>query len=117
MRWVIVDTSSQPKILQTWRAMAVCFVRLVTWRERDGDSKWDNRIRALVRGLDKIAVHKKDYAYYPDGGYGEAFTYPKSGWRSTREPMDEHEGGEGSATAYQGHQSTGFGPLVRDERR
>ncbi len=92
---------------------------MVTWRERDGDSKWDNRIRELVRGLDKIAVHKKDYAYYPDGGYGEAFTYPKSGWRSTREPMDEHEGGEGSATAYQGHQVQGLArwyAMSRDER-
>ena len=41
---------------------------MVTWRERDGDPAWDERIRALVRGLDKIAIHKDDYAYYPDGG-------------------------------------------------
>ena len=81
---------------------------MVTWRERDGDPAWDDRIRALVRGLDKIAIHKDDYAYYPDGGAGEAFNYPKSGWRDTREPLDEHEGGEGAVTTYQGHQTQGL---------
>ena len=81
---------------------------MVTWRERGGDSAWDDRIRALVGGLDQIAIHKDDYAYYPDGGYGEAFNYPKSGWRHTDEPLDEHEGGEGAVTAYHGHQVQGL---------
>ena len=81
---------------------------LVTWRERDGDSRWDDRTRALVRGLDRIAIHKDDYAYYPDGGFGEAFSYPRSGWRSTVEPVHEWEGGEATVVGYHGHEIQGL---------
>ena len=38
---------------------------MVTWRERDRDPNWDDRIRALVRGLDKIAVHKDGLCLLP----------------------------------------------------
>ena len=88
---------------------------MVTWHERSGDEAWAERIRALVGGLDRIAIHvpgahspSDDYAYYPDGGAGEAFNYPKSGWKDTTEPVGEHEGGEGAVTAYQGHQVQGL---------
>ena len=81
---------------------------MVTWRELYGDSRWDSLCAGLVRGLDKIAIHGDDYAYFPDGGFGEAFSYPRSGWRRTDEPDKDDEGGEGSATAYQGHQIQGL---------
>ena len=81
---------------------------MLVWYERDGDVEWEDRIRAMVRGLDRIAVHRDDYAYYPDGGFASAFSYPRSGWRHTKEPMDEHEGGEGSVVAYHGHQILGL---------
>ena len=81
---------------------------MTNWYERSGDSGWEERIRSLVKGLDRIAVRHDDYAYYPDGGFGEAFAYPRSGWRSTREPQDEHESGEATVVAYQGHQIQGL---------
>ena len=81
---------------------------MIVWRERDGDPAWDDRIRALSRGLEAIAVHRDDYAYFPDGGIAEAFTYPRSGWRHTKEPVSETEGGEGSVVAYQGHPLLGL---------
>ena len=81
---------------------------LVTWREVTGDRSWDKVIRELVGGLSRIAVRRGDYAYYPDGGFGEPFNYPRSGWVRTDEPKTETEGGEGSTTAYQAHQIQGL---------
>ena len=81
---------------------------MIAWWERSGDSAWEQRIRGLARGLNTIAIHRDNYAYYPDGGFGEAFSYPRSGWRSTEEPLDEHGGGEGAVTCYQGHQIQGL---------
>ncbi len=49
---------------------------------------------ALVEAI--IAVHRGDYCYYPDGGFGEPFNYPRSGWIRTDEPKSEIEGGEGA---------------------
>ena len=56
------------------------------------------------RGCGRIAVNRGDYSYYPDGGFGEPFNYPRSGWQKTDEPTSETEGGEGSVVAYHGHQ-------------
>ncbi|MCE5257489.1 MAG: hypothetical protein LLG44_00335, partial [Chloroflexi bacterium] len=77
---------------------------LVTLREYTSDSAWDKPIRALVGGMRRIALYRDDYAYYPDGGYGEPFNYPRSGWLRTDEPASETEGGEGSVVTYQSHQ-------------
>ncbi|MHB9033539.1 MAG: hypothetical protein ACYC6L_10870, partial [Anaerolineae bacterium] len=77
---------------------------LVTLREYTGDPAWDAPIRALVSGMRRIAIYQDDYAYYPDGGYGEPFNYPRSGWLHTDEPRSEGEGGEGSVVTYQAHQ-------------
>lgn len=77
---------------------------LLTCREVDGDPIWDKYIRELVSGMKKIAVYKNDYSYYPDGGFGEPFSYPRSGWLRTDEAKSETEGGEGSVVCGQGHQ-------------
>lgn len=77
---------------------------LLIWREFDNNQKRDKLIRELVQGLDRIAIKRDEYAYYPDGGFGEPFNYPESGWVKTDEPMSETEGGEGSILAYHGHQ-------------
>ena len=77
---------------------------LLAWREVSGDPAWDEKIRQLVQGLRRIAIHRNDYSYYPDGGFGEPFNYPSSGWQKTDEPTTETEGGEGSVVAYHGHQ-------------
>lgn len=81
---------------------------LLCYREIQNTTRWDEHIKALARGMEKVAIHHEDYAYYPDGGFGEAFSYPKSGWLKTDEPADEHEGGEGSVTAYHGYQIRGL---------
>jgi hypothetical protein len=81
---------------------------LVTWREVTGSDRWDGAIRELCQGLGEIAVRHGDYSYYPDGGFGEPFNYPRSGWVRTDEPTGETEGGEGSVVCYQGHQINGL---------
>jgi hypothetical protein len=86
---------------------------LVTCHELDPQPHWEARIRELVGGLRRIAIRRDDYSYYPDGGFGEPFNYPRSGWVRTDEPKSEIEGGEGAVTAYQGHQIQG---LVRWHR-
>ncbi|MBI2841770.1 MAG: hypothetical protein HYX78_00050 [Armatimonadetes bacterium] len=56
----------------------------------DGDPAWVERMKKLVGTLKKIAIRKTDaetgqvYAYYPTTpGYGDIFSYPKSGWKTT----------------------------------
>jgi len=64
-------------------------VMLVTMVLRNdlGLTPCEDQIRALVRGLDKIAIKKDDYAYYPAGGPGVyPFSRPRSGWKDTTEP-------------------------------
>lgn len=81
---------------------------LVTWYELDRQPAWEHSIRDMVRGLDRIAIQRDDYAYYPDGGFGEPFNYPRSGWLRTDEPASETEGGEGSVVGYHGHPIQGL---------
>ena len=91
---------------------------LVTCCELDPRPEWEAAIRDLVSGLNRIALHRPDYSYYPDGGFGEPFNYPRSRWVRTEEPKSEIEGGEGAVTAYQAHQIQGLARwyrLSRDE--
>ena len=61
----------------------------------------------MVSGLDRIAVHKEDYAYFPTHGfYGEEYLrscYTQRGWKDTTEPQNEKGGEEGSLFNHQGH--------------
>ena len=68
-----------------------------TWQQIDHDPVWDRYAEEIMDGFLRIALAKDDYLYLPpDGGYGHPFTYPASGWLSTREPESETEGSEGS---------------------
>ena len=50
----------------------------------DDDPIWAERMEKIVKTLIKIAVYKEDYAYYPTTpGYGDVFSYPRSGWKTT----------------------------------
>ena len=73
-------------------------------RQQMGDPALEPLLKAMARGLESIAIDRGDYAYYPDGGFGQAFVYPRSGWMRTDEPGGEHEGGEGSVLMYHGYQ-------------
>jgi hypothetical protein len=78
-------------------------------RNELGMTPCEDQMRSLARGLEKIAVKKDDYAYYPEGGStGHPFTCTRSGWKSTKEPTREREGGEGSILGYQGYQLRGL---------
>ena len=75
---------------------------MMAWHERDGDAVWLDRTAKLIGTLTDIAVDRGDYAYYPDPGIGEAFSYPASGWPHTEEPQVEQMGAEGSMFACHG---------------
>jgi hypothetical protein len=78
-------------------------------RNELGLTPCEDQMRALARGLERLGVKKDDYAYYPEGGaVGHPFTCTRSGWKDTREPAGEHEGGEGSVVAYYGYPIRGL---------
>ncbi len=69
----------------------------------------EDQIKALVSGMEKAVITKDDYAYFPEGGGGHPFAFPRStGWGSTVEAESEHEGGEESVVFYQGYQMRGL---------
>ena len=94
----------EPEDVGTIVGSATLMLALLTRRALERTDRWDATLNALARGIERIAIEKDDYAYYPDGGFGSAFSYPRTGWRKTDEPGDEHEGGEGSVVAYHGGQ-------------
>ncbi len=94
----------EPEDVGTIVGSATLILALLTRRALECTDRWDATLSALARGIERIAIEKDDYAYYPDGGFGSAFSYPRTGWRKTDEPGDEHEGGEGSVVAYHGGQ-------------
>ena len=83
---------------------------MMAWYQRDRNPAWLTRIENMARGLAKIAAYKDDYAYFPDSGIGEAFSYPRSGWRSTEEPATERMGAEGSTLMYHGGKIRALSP-------
>ena len=75
---------------------------LLTWRELDGDDRWDGRIRQMIDGLERIAIHKSGYAYFPQSSLAGTWSYFRNGWpESAHEPMGPHEGGEGDVVSAQ----------------
>jgi hypothetical protein len=63
---------------------------MLAWYQRDGDPAWPPRMKALVDGLNRIAVRKDDYAFFPLSGVGEDFSYPRSGWPHSNQPSYAH---------------------------
>jgi hypothetical protein len=72
----------------------------MAWMQYEPKGNWEEKAAGVARALSRIAIRKDDYAYYPDNRVGEAFSYPKSGWRNTDEPALEHTGAEGSLFMY-----------------
>ncbi|RKZ71144.1 MAG: hypothetical protein DRQ57_19050, partial [Gammaproteobacteria bacterium] len=78
---------------------------VLAWQNVCNDSSLDEVAGGLVRGMRRIAIDRDDYSYYPEkGGWGDATSYPRSGWRNTDEAESEVEGPEGSMTGYHAHQ-------------
>jgi len=68
-----------------------------TWQQIDRSPVWDRYAEEIMDGFLRIALTKDDYIYLPpDGGYGHPFSYPASGWISTREPLNVNESSEGN---------------------
>ena len=66
-----------------------------------GDESWKKYARRLAERMLELAVVKGDYAYYPNPGIGNDFSYPASGWPHTNEPQSAKEGVEESTIFYQ----------------
>jgi hypothetical protein len=71
------------------------------YHQLTGDPVWLKAMeRACVR-IAELAVHKDNFAYYPNVGCGNDFSWPRtSGWVHTDEPQGPQEGGEGVSAFY-----------------
>jgi hypothetical protein len=112
LQWVTADVTKKP-----WMKINEPFVMvhgqgrmmraMIAWYQYTGDPVWKKRIDRMVEGLEKIVIHKDDYAYIPVYGfYSEEYLrscYTKKGWRDTVEPTNEKFGEEGSLFNHQGH--------------
>ena len=66
-----------------------------------GDEEWKRRMKRSSERMLELTIARDDYAYYPNVGCGNDFSYPRvSGWVHTHEPQGPQEGGEGSTTFY-----------------
>ena len=102
--WDREDTNPKDEDLASPVGNARMMRTLITWREIESDPGYDELIEAMVAGQARMLVEKEDYAYFPDAGYGEAYSYPRNtGWYHQREARDELEGMEGSVNCYHGH--------------
>jgi len=85
-----------------------------------GDESWKKLAQRTAERMRELAIVKGDYAYYPNVGLGNDFSYPrKSGWVHQNEPSSEKEGAEGAFLFYQLQPVRGFArwyALTGDER-
>lgn len=66
-----------------------------------GDEFWKRQMQRTAERMLELAVTKADYAFYPNVGCGNDFSYPRrSGWVHRNEPEGPQEGGEGATTFY-----------------
>jgi len=66
-----------------------------------GDEIWKKSMRRLAEKLHEIIIQKGDYAYIPNPGCGNEFSWVKGGWPNTDEPGGPNEGVEGATVFYQ----------------
>ena len=74
---------------------------LLHYYRTTGDEVWKRRARRTAERMLELAVVKGDYAYYPNVGCGNDYSYPReSGWVHTNEPQGGQEGAEGAMLFY-----------------
>lgn len=74
---------------------------LLYYHQATGDDAWKEQARRTAERMLELAIVKDDYAYYPNVGLGNDFSYPRvSGWTHTDEPDKEFEGSEGMTKFY-----------------
>jgi hypothetical protein len=82
--------------------------------DADGNPEWLARARKMGAKLAEIGIYKDDYVYYPDTpGYGDMFSYPKSGWKVTELRRGGPEFSHGSAFGIPMYMGGTILPLVR----
>jgi hypothetical protein len=85
-----------------------------------GDESWRKLAQRTAQRMRELAIVKGDYAYYPNVGLGNDFSYPrKSGWVHQNEPQSEKEGSEHALLFYELQPVRGFArwyALSGDER-
>jgi hypothetical protein len=60
---------------------------LIAEYDHDGNLEWLARARKMANRLAEIGIYNEDYVYFPTTpGYGDMFSYPKSGWKVTARP-------------------------------
>ena len=71
---------------------------MIIWYQFTGNPVWKELVDRMVDGLDRIAVHKQDYAYFPVHGWIDVeyfrSSYTRQGWKDTIEPTHEKFGEE-----------------------
>ena len=66
-----------------------------------GDDLFPRQMKRTAERMLELAVTRGDFAYYPNVGCGNDFSYPRhSGWTHTDEPASAQEGSEGATTFY-----------------
>ena len=74
-----------------------------------GDPLWERQIKRTAERMLQLAITKGEYAYYPNVGCGNDFSYPRqSGWTHTNEPASAQEGAEGTTIFYLGNPIRGL---------
>ena len=71
------------------------------YHQLTGDDIWKTAMRRAAEKINAIAVRKNDYAYFPDSKCGNDFSWVKTGWPHTNEPLGPQEGNEGTTVFYQ----------------
>lgn len=87
---------------------------LLAQHDVDSNPEWLNRARKMAAKLAEIGIYKDDYVYYPTTpGYGDIYSYPKSGWKATELPRGGSEYSHGSAFGIPMYLGGTILPLVR----
>jgi hypothetical protein len=79
----LVDAEGFADMVSSARVMLALMVQ----HQLDPGGQWLEWVGRLARGLQGVAVHADDYAYYPDGHMGGAISRPRSGWKALAEPL------------------------------
>ena len=71
------------------------------WHQVTGEDVWKDRARKTAERLHELVFTEGDYAYYPNPGLGNDFSYPRvSGWTTDKPPERANEGFEGATLFY-----------------
>ncbi len=83
--------------------MAVLLYAMIARYLRDHDTAMRERGQQIADALSRIAIRKRDYAYYPaTAEFGAEYSYLRnSGWPDTKEASNDQDDPEGSVTCYQ----------------